>query len=168
MIKKENEVLENIDGYFCSICFDGIKPDFTIQSNGAFRFDKIENTKLESEGAKQSREFLNLKRDVKRHLINKTHKQKSSLLRMKNKMDRERLNIQEKAGMNVFRERYEGIKQSKSRLCFEKDMLRAELNGCHVGDTIHSHAFAKKIDHSTYMARTMECWIHLNPLDLRS
>ena len=150
LIKKEDEVLENIDGYFCSICFEGIKPDFTIQSNGAFRFDKIENTKLESEGAKQSREFLNLKRDVKRHLINKTHKQKSSLLRMKNKMDRERLNIQEKAGMNVFRERYEGIKQSKSRLCFEKDMLRAKLNDCHVGDTNHSHAFAKKIDDSTY------------------
>ena len=52
--------------------------------------------------------------------------------------------------MNVFRERYEGIKQSKSRLCFEKDMLRAKLNGCHVGDTNHSHAFAKKIDDSTY------------------
>ena len=27
------------------------------------RLDKIENTKLESEGAKQSREFLNLKRE---------------------------------------------------------------------------------------------------------
>ena len=68
---------------------------------------------------------------------------------MKNKMDRERLNIQEKAGMNGFRERYEGIKQSKSILCFEKDMLRARLNGCHLGETNHSHAFAKKIDDST-------------------
>ena len=53
LIKKEDEVLENIDGYFCSICFEGIKPDFITQSNGAFRLDQIENTKLESEGAKQ-------------------------------------------------------------------------------------------------------------------
>ena len=75
-------------------------------------------------------------------MINKTHKQKSSLLRMKNKMDRERLNIQEKAGMNVFRERYEGIKQSKSRLYFMKHILRAKLYGCHVGDTNNSRAFA--------------------------
>ena len=60
-------------------------------------------------------------------------------------MYKERLDIQEKAGMNVFRERYEGIKQSKSRLCFEKDMLRAKLNGCHIGDTNHSHTFAIEV-----------------------
>ena len=50
----------------------------------------------------------------------------------------------------MFRERYEGIKQSKSRLCFEKDMLRSKLNGADVGNTNHSREFAKKIDENVY------------------
>ena len=32
-------------------------------------------------------------------------------------------------GMNVFRERYMGIMQSKSRLDFEEEMLSAKING---------------------------------------
>ena len=149
-IKKEYGVMEETDGYYCDTCFEGTKPEFSIQSSGAFKFDRVENRKLESDGAKQSREFLNLKKDLKRHLISKTHKQKVDILNMKTKMDKERLSREYRAGMNVWRERYEGIKQGKSRLCFEKDMLRAKLNGCEVGDTNHSDDFAKKIDDSTY------------------
>ena len=115
-----------------------------------------------SDQAKQSREFLNLKKDVKRHINSKTHTQKLSQLRTKNRMDKDRLSRDHKAGMNVFRERYEGIKQGKSRLCFEKDMLRAKLNNCDVGDTNHSDDFARKLDVSIYnvikdgMKRNME------------
>ena len=58
-IKKELDVEENIDGYYCDICFDGSKPDFAQQSNGAFTFDKIKALELNSEGAKQSRELIN-------------------------------------------------------------------------------------------------------------
>ena len=144
------------------MCFNETKPDFSLQSNGVFRSDNIENTKLESDQAKQSREFLNLKRDVKRHINSKTHTQKLSQLRTKNRMDKDRLSRDHKAGMNVFRERYDGIKQGKSRLCFEKDMLRAKLNNCDVGDTNHSDDFARKLDVSIYnvikdgMKRNME------------
>ena len=52
--------------------------------------------------------------------------------------------------MNVFRERYLGIMQSKSRLDFEEDMLRAKLNGADVGDINHSDDFAKKLDVAIY------------------
>ena len=58
-IKKVIDVEENIDGYYCDICFDGSKPDFAQQSNGAFTFDKIKALELNSEGAKQSRELIN-------------------------------------------------------------------------------------------------------------
>ena len=53
-------------------------------------------------------------------------------------------------GMNVFRERYQGIKQRKSRLDFEEDMLRAKLIGTRVGDINHSRKFAKKLDGAIY------------------
>ena len=48
---------------------------------------------------------------------------------------------EERVGLNVLRERYEGIKQSKSRLCYEKDMLRSKLNGADVSDTNHTLIF---------------------------
>ena len=54
------------------------------------------------------------------------------------------------AGMIVFRERYAGIKQSKSYLDFEEDMLKAKLNGVDVGDLNHSRKFVKKLDDSIY------------------
>ena len=150
VIKKEIDVKENVDGYYCDLCFDGTIPDFSHQSSGAFTFDKIKALEFESEGAKQSREFLNFKKIVKHHLVSKTHRQKDEILKMKEKMDKEKLSREDKVGMNIWRERYEGIKQSKSRACFENDMLRAKLNGADVGDTNHSREFAKKIDVATY------------------
>ena len=53
-------------------------------------------------------------------------------------------------GLNVFRERYEGIKWSKSRLCFEKDKPTSKLNGADVGGTNHSRKFSKKIGDNVY------------------
>ena len=53
---------------------------------------------------------------------------------------------EETVGMNMFRNRYLGIKQSKSRVDFEEDMLKAKLNGEDVGNINHSRKFAKKLD----------------------
>ena len=49
-----------------------------------------------------------------------------------------------------FLERYQGIQQSKSRLDFEEDCLRAKLTGTEVGDQQHSRFFAKKLDGAIY------------------
>ena len=49
------------------------------------------------------------------------------------------------AGTNVFRNRYQGIKQSKSRVGFEEDMLRAKLNDEYVGDLNHNRKFSQKL-----------------------
>ena len=40
--------------------------------------------------------------------------------------------------------------QSKSRLDFERDILRAKLNGCDVGDLNHSRFFAKQLDNAIH------------------
>ena len=57
---------------------------------------------------------------------------------------------EEIVGMNVFRERYQGIKQGKNRVDFEEDMLKAKLNGLDVGDINHSRKFAKSLDDAIY------------------
>ena len=54
-VKEEVDIKEEIDGYYCDICYAGTKPDFTSlvgTSVGAFTFNKLDNTKLDSVGAK--------------------------------------------------------------------------------------------------------------------
>ena len=81
----------------------------------------------------------------------KIHKQKKEIEKMKMKVFETKRSREKIVGMNIFRERYAGIKQAKSRMDFEEDMLRAKLNGEDVGDTNHSRFFAKKLDEAIYM-----------------
>ena len=78
------------------------------------------------------------------------HGQKKLILETKSKMDEKKQERMKTVGMNVFRERYMGIMQSKSRLDFEEDILRAKMNGQDVGDQNHSRKFAKSLDESLY------------------
>ena len=52
--------------------------------------------------------------------------------------------------MNVYRIRYLGIQQSKSRIDFEEDVLKAKLNEEVVGNLNHSRMFAAKLDEAIY------------------
>ena len=103
---------------------------------------------LEIAGAKpkQSRVLINLKSNIKIQLSGKTPRQRLNILKINDKSRRERSTREERVGLNVFRERYEGMKWSKSRLCFEKDKLTSKLNGADVGGTNNSREFAKKTD----------------------
>ena len=107
-------------------------------------------TKDKDDKETQSEELGNLKKHIKRHLKCKSHEEKIKILRQRNKSDEDLKGRQYKAGMNVFLERYQGIRQSKSRLNFEEDMLRAKMNGADVGDTNHSRIFAAKLDEAIY------------------
>ena len=106
---------------------------------------------VESAGAKpkQSRILINLKSNIKIYLSGKTHRQKLNILKINDKSRRERSTREERVGLNVFRVRYEGIKWSKSRLCFEKDKLTSKLDDADVGGTNNSREFAKKTDHNS-------------------
>ena len=52
--------------------------------------------------------------------------------------------------MNVFRTRYNGIKQARSRTDFEEDILKGKLNGEDLGDINHSREFARDLDQAIF------------------
>ena len=125
-IIKETEVKSGIDCYYCSICFEGTIPNFEIKSIGSHLFIKTEDDTGEDF---QSRVLRNLKSNVKKHIFsNKLHKQKKEEIKQKNIISKELKSHQVKIGLNVFRTRYQGIKQNKSRSNFEEDILKANLN----------------------------------------
>ena len=55
-----------------------------------------------------------------------------------------------KVGLNLYRLRYTGIKQAKSRDSFIDDVMTAKLNGTDVGNVNHSKFFVKNLDQSIY------------------
>lgn len=55
-----------------------------------------------------------------------------------------------KIGLNIFRLKYSGIKQTKPMSTFSDDVLTAKLNGTDVGNINHSPSFVKHIDNSIY------------------
>ena len=52
--------------------------------------------------------------------------------------------------MCIFRERYCGLKQGKSRRTFEYDLLRSKLNETDIGDINHSRWFCENLDKQIY------------------
>ena len=159
-VKKESDVDIGTDGYFCGICHDGSKPNWKCKDKvaGVFRLEKGDDVQ-KSGDENQSRQLRNLKSIIKAHFTTKTHNLKKEILKEKTRAEKAFKSRQRTAGMNVFRERYLGIKQSKSRVDFEEDMLRAKLNGTEVGDKNHSRFFAKNLDnaiHTEMKARIKE------------
>ena len=148
-IVKEPDVEEGVDGFYCVVCFDSSRPNWTNkgQVTGVFRLKKAGT---EDEEDTQSVPFRRLKEHIRNHLKTKTHTQKKDIQQTKIKASLLKQSREKLVGMNVFRERYLGIMQSKSRLDFEEDMLRAKLNGEDVGDQNHSDDFAKKLDFAIY------------------
>ena len=149
-IQKRDNVEDGVDGFFCEVCFDGSEPDWKNKDSipGVFRFENEEPEEGEKE--KQSEKFRNLKKNVRNHLKTKSHTDKKLVVQARQRADELNSSRQRKVGMNVFRERYQGIMQSKSLLDFERDILRAKLCGSDVGDVNHSQFFAKKLDVAIY------------------
>ena len=50
----------------------------------------------------------------------------------------------------MFRTRYNGIKQARSRTVFEEDILKGKLNGEDLGAINHSREFAKNLDQAIF------------------
>ena len=151
-IAKEVEVDVGVDGYYCSVCFDGSQPNWKNKVSNIPGMFKLSRSELSDEGKETQNDGLrNLKKHIKGHLCKcKSHEEKMAIQCRKRKSDEDFQKRQVKAGMNVFLERYLGIQQSKSRLDFEEDCLRAKLTGTEIGDQNHSRFFAKKLDGEIY------------------
>ena len=143
----EKDVEEDVDGFFCNLCFAGCKPNWKGKkpTPGTFRFDKSGE-----KGEKQYIKLAHLKDHVKGHFASKSHKQRRTLQSNRTKIDEERQSREKQVGMRIFRERYLGIKQRKSKRNFEEDMLRCKMNGVDVGDQNHCRNFATKLDRAIY------------------
>ena len=144
---KREDIKEGVDGYFCGLCFDGSEPNWESgQIAGAFKYSKTEEKE-----ELQSRNLRNLKSSAKTHIVeSKVHQQKKKLKETKDENYRKTQDRTRIVGLNIFRERYNGIRQSKSRLDFEEDMLKAKMCGEDVGDINHSREFAKRLDVEIY------------------
>ena len=144
-IKKEFDIKPSAHGYFCEICFGDTHPNFENLSPGLFIFDTTVDNK------DPTRNFRNLKINIKKHLTeNKFHKEKQEILKNKTKLFENLKSRQEKVGLNIFRIRYNAIKQGKSLQTFESDITQAHLNGVDVGDINHSRRFAAGLDKAIY------------------
>ena len=108
-IVKENAVKDDQDGYYCEVCFDGTKPKYSIQQPGVFLFDK---TKDDTTIKKMSKALRHLKSHIKKHVESKIHLQKLEILQVKTQKQKERSSRLKIIGHNVFRTRYNGIKQA--------------------------------------------------------
>ena len=91
-IVKDNSEEENVDIYFCGICFEGTKP--TMNSNiqnqpGVRLFDKSKDDPTDKT---LSRELRNLKTMVKSHLKTKTHLLKFKIKKTNTQKMKERSN----------------------------------------------------------------------------
>ena len=149
-IIKEKSEEDHIDVYFCSICFDGTKPttkNLLNQKPGARVFDR---SKDDTTDKLLSRELRNLKTMVKAHLKTKTHLQKQKILKTQTLNMKKRSSRIRMIGLNVFRTRYNGILQARSRIDFETDILKGKMNGEDLGDINHSRRFAKDLDDAIY------------------
>ena len=136
-IIKEEDVKPNHTGYFCEICFDGVKPRFDVQQSGVFLLDDSKDDTTEN---KLSAALKNLKKHVKSHLDSKVHKQKIEILEARNKRDEDRNSRLKTIGLNVFRTRYNAIKQARSRSDFEQDILKGRMKGEDLGNINHSNS----------------------------
>ena len=146
-IKKEDDVKPNQTGYYCEICFDGIKPKFGVQQSGMFLLD---NSKDNTTEQKLSAVLKNLKKHVKSHIESKVHQQKLDIIEARNKRDEDRNSRLKTVGLNIFRTRYCGIKQARSRSDFEQDILKGKMNGEDLGNINHSRMFAKTLDEAIF------------------
>lgn len=78
------------------------------------------------------------------------HKQKREIMKEKEEMTQSRISREEKIGMNIFRTRYLGIMQGKTRVNYEEDKLKTKLNDEDAGDTHHGRSFSKILDNTIY------------------
>ena len=146
-IVKEESDEENIDVYFCRICFDGTKPPSNSNKPGVRLYDR---SKDDTTSKNLSRELRNLKTMVKVHSKSKTHLQKREILKTQTLKLKERSSRINRVGLNIFRTRYNGIMQAKSLGDFEEDILKGKMNGEDLGDINHSRKFAKELDTAIY------------------
>ena len=132
----------------CQVCTIGVpRVNFADNNAGIFNLNLLDfRVQAAMSFPKQSRSHINLKHNIIAHIEKSvTHKRlkEKSLADKKVAAQREARNYA--IGMNIFRIRYNAIKQGKGYLEFKDDLLTAHLNHVDVGDINHSRMFAAEL-----------------------
>ena len=135
--------------FTCDLCSEN--PDLVRnlydRRRGIFTFDIASyyaNVHLES--GKQPRNFINLKKDLSRHIqSSQIHLQLKEKAEEEKKIESQKQSRNQRIGLNLFNIRYNGILHGASYLNFETDVLTAHLNGTDTGDINNGSDFAKDL-----------------------
>ena len=129
---EEEEVLK------CDLCCS--KPRMGGSIPGLFRYKK--NTNESSQ--KQSLPFRHLKDHIKNHLKSKVHIDYwEGWKKLEDEENQFKIRCRE-VGIRIARLCYDIYKEGKSLRSFEKEVLKAVMNGCDLGNLNHSHSFPDK------------------------
>jgi hypothetical protein len=130
----ENVFIHNDEGtkILCKFCHND-----SASKDGLF----LPESETEDSG-KQTRRFLNLKRNVVAHLCSKSHKQKTCIGADDNKWNEHALSRNKLAQVNVGRIYYVSIKHQDSYRSTEDRLATAKSMGVEVGEVHHSRHHA--------------------------
>ena len=124
----------------CDLCCS--KPRMGGNVPGLFKYDKDDD--IENENKNLSQRFRNLKAHMKAHLMNKTHIdhwEKWKQIEEENHKFESRCH---EVGLRIARLCYDIYKDGSSMRSFEKEVVKAVLNGTDLGDLNHSKRFPDK------------------------
>ena len=126
--------------FSCNICVQNPEPARRMYDGrrGIFSFDLASyQSDLQLEPGKQPRIFINLKKDLSRHIQrSQIHLDLKEKLLEEEKVESQKQSRNVKIGMNLFNIRYNGILHGASYLNFEEDVVAALMNGTDTGDII--------------------------------
>ena len=135
--------------FTCSICIQDPEPTLRLRDGkvGIFSFDVVSYDRdVSVEPSKQPRNFLNLKKNLAKHLQkSQIHLKLKEKVLMEEKLEHQKQSRNEKVGMNLFNIRYNGVIHGSSYLNFEEDVLTAHLNGTDTGDINNGSDFARDL-----------------------
>lgn len=122
----------------CTMCV--LYPVETSHLPGYFEYDFI-NDEQHQNTQVMSREFRNLKTNIKRHFMLELHKENLKRWEGEESKHCVRETRCHSIGMRITRICYAGYKSGMSARDYEKEILKAKLNGLDVGDINHSKEF---------------------------
>lgn len=113
---------------------------------GNFEYDRLHDDQYLSIEV-MSEEFRNLKKHIKRHLLQEIH---LSNVEKREREENERCRKETRChaiGMRIARICYAGYQSGRSSRGYEREILKAKLNGLDIGDINHSKEFYTNFRH---------------------
>lgn len=140
----ELSYIENDKMLVCSLCV--LYPLGSAHVAGNFEYDRLHDDQYLSIQV-MSEEFRNLKKHIKRHFVQEIH---LSNVEKREREENERFRKETRGhaiGMRIARICYAGYQSGMSSRGYEKEILKAKLNGLDIGDINHSKEFYSNFRH---------------------